>query len=91
MSRNTRLLVAAIALHFPIDGAITLAHRHLESNPVVLALGFDTWVLVKVALLVGVIVAYAVGRNDPRMQYPLAAQVALGLVFILPNLLIVAI
>lgn len=87
------LMVFALALHGPVDLLITISHRHLESNPVVLALGWELWLAVKVAAIPAAALVWWELRRERRtraMAYLLATMLLiLGELLILPNILVV--
>lgn len=87
------LMVAAIALHGPFDLLITITHTHLESNPVVLSIGWPAWLVIKALTIPMAALIWFELRREPRTQ-PLAWALAilltlLGVALILPNILVV--
>lgn len=83
------LAVAYIALLVVFDGAITLNAWHLESNPLVLAIGPNGFLAVKLLGLLGFTVAYALARDHPVTPNIIVPGVIFGLAVALSNLLVV--
>lgn len=93
-NRTDELAVAALALHGPIDIALTAAGRRLlegdpEGNPVVHALGERNWLIVKALAISGAGLAWWLGRDSPYTQVPLAILVALGTALVVPNAVVI--
>jgi len=84
------LPLVVLLLHGPLDVAITLSAPHLESNPVVHALGWELWLLAKPALLAGTVAVWYDAHRPPRYRRAarvwLAVLVALGLFAVVGNL-----
>jgi len=87
------LMVIAIALHGPVDLIITASYPHLESNPVVLWLGWVRWLTFKtVFIAVAALIWLELQREEPThpLAYILAVLLTLlGVGLILSNLLVV--
>lgn len=87
------LLVVAAFLHGPVDILTTLSAPGLESNPVVLALGWDLWLVFKVAFVIAFATSWGILVVDDRTvdvaRIGSAVVLALGVAFVVPGVAIV--
>ncbi len=67
------------------DVWVTLQVVELETNPIVLALGWESWVAVKAAALVGLIAAWWIGREHRFSTAAAAGPAVVGLVGLAGN------
>lgn len=71
LSARAALAIAVVLLHGPLDVYLTLAAPHLEANPVVNAIGFELWAVVKTGVLSMLPVAYSsFDADDPPEWLP---------------------
>jgi hypothetical protein len=94
-SKNLLVLyTTAMALHFPVDMILTLSAWSFETNPVVVALGPERWVFIKLLVFVAATaVVVDSTRYNPRPYTKTASVwltglIALGLLFVVPNIVI---
>lgn len=92
----TKLFLIAVLLHGPLDIAMTSLAWSLESNPIVLILGFHTWLVVKILTLSVATSVWFDSRLENPEPYPVKAAawlgvlIGLGIALILPNLLLLS-
>lgn len=88
------LVVVAAFLHGPVDILTTLSAPGLESNPVVLALGWDVWLVFKIAFVIAFATSWGILVVDDRTidvaRIASAVVLALGVAFVVPGVAIVA-
>lgn len=75
------LLILAIGLHLVVDVPVTLRAATLESNPLVLALGWEAWAALKIALSFGLVAAWRHAREHWSVGY----VTGLGVIAALPT------
>lgn len=82
------LLAAVVAMHGPLDMAVTAAFWELESNPAVLALGIGPWLAIKVVVLAALVGVWLSIRRHRATRAMLGVLAVLGALLIVPNLAI---
>lgn len=88
-SRDELLLGGALALHGPLDVALTATHFQLESNPIVIAMGIDQWIIAKAAVLAAVVGVFLIVGEHRFRAYWLACLVVFGVAVVAANILAV--
>lgn len=87
-SRGVVALLAALALHGPLDIVLTVTYWSLESNPLVVALGLWPWVALKIVALVALVAVWSVVRDHWLAAWSPRVLVVLGLALVAPNIVI---
>lgn len=84
------LVITAVVFHGPVDILTTLSAMGMESNPIVLELGWGPWLAVKGAVIVMFGAAYLVARDHDLAAYAALVTAVIGAVSVLNITVIVS-